>query len=77
MAGRRTLLPQDEPNLNDRFSAGTAPGAHKSMTMSRFAAKSPEPQSPPAAVRSGKLLSLLIILETLRQEPVPMRPQKA
>ena len=47
------------------------------MTMSRFAAKSPQPQSPPAAVRSGKLLSLLIILETLRQEPVPMRPQKA
>jgi hypothetical protein len=44
--------------------------------MSRFAAKSPEPHAPPVAVRSGKLLSLLIILETLRQEPVPMRPQK-
>jgi len=44
--------------------------------MSRFAAKSSEPQSPPVAVRSGKLLSLLIILEALRQEPLPAGQQK-
>jgi hypothetical protein len=34
----------------------------------------PQPPAPPA--RSGKLLSLLLILEALRQEPVPMQPQK-
>jgi len=44
--------------------------------MDRFAAKSPDLPPPATPTRSGKLLSLLIILETLRQEPVPMRPQK-
>jgi len=44
--------------------------------MDRFAVKSPTLGVPQPAARSSKLLSLLMILEALRQEPVPMRPQK-
>lgn len=44
--------------------------------MDRFASTSSAP--PPAEIPAGsnKLLSLLVILEALRQQPVPMRPQK-
>ncbi len=46
------------------------------MLMSRFAAKSTDKPLPELSSRSAKVLSLLLILEALRQEPVPMRPQK-
>jgi hypothetical protein len=44
--------------------------------MSRFAVKLAESPAPPPDRRSSRLLSLLVILETLRQEPVPLGPQK-
>jgi len=64
-----------EPNLNNGFTARKRQAA-QSRAMDRFAVKSPTLGVPQTAARSSKLLSLLMILEALRQEPVPMRPQK-
>jgi hypothetical protein len=44
--------------------------------MNRFVAKSPEGPAIEPSTKSTKLLSLLMILEALRQEPVPLSPQK-
>ena len=44
--------------------------------MSRFANKSSDRPPVEQGIKSAKLLSLLMILEALRQEPVPLNPQK-
>ena len=44
--------------------------------MSRFAAKSPDRESPEASTKSAKALSLLLILEALAETPGALKPQK-
>ncbi len=61
--------------MNSGFSGRKPIRPHNSV-MSRFAAKSAETPAPQPSPRSARLLSLLVILETLRQEPVPLGPQK-